>query len=111
MIFFVILQFLWSSKIHLKYKHLDNYLLLRYEDLLDNPEKVIKKLCDFCEIDYLNGMLNPDEGQASSLTGKKSSGFDKAASNRWKQHITGFENKLITFILNKSKKRLGYHSK
>ncbi|MHA1382038.1 MAG: sulfotransferase family protein [Candidatus Helarchaeota archaeon] len=108
MILFVIVQYIWSSMIHVRYKNLNNYSLFKYEDLLNNPEKTIKKLCEFCEIDYFEEMLNPEEGQPSTLTGKKSSGFNKASAYRWKQYISPIENKIVILLLKKSREKFGY---
>ena len=47
MIFFVIMQYIWSSKLHCKFKKYENYALFKYEDLLVDQEIVIKDLCQF----------------------------------------------------------------
>jgi len=108
MIYFAVTQYIWSAKIHSKYKNLKNYTLFRYEDLLVNPEKVINKLCEFCEIRPNRKMFYPSEGQPSSITGKKIKGFDKEAAIRWQKIISPFDKKLITFLTKKSMKKLGY---
>ncbi len=41
-------------------KHPENYLEIRYEDLVNNPEKEIKKVCDFLEIDFEPQMINSE---------------------------------------------------
>ncbi|MCK4818831.1 sulfotransferase, partial [bacterium] len=46
MVFWVIVQYIWVSKLHCKYKHYENYALFKYEDLLAEPEKTIKELCE-----------------------------------------------------------------
>ena len=35
-----------------------NYQLLKYEDLVKDPEATLKKLCSFLSVDYTPGMLN-----------------------------------------------------
>jgi len=112
MIFFVIIQYIWTSRLHCKYRNIENYALFRYEDLLSNPEKVIKKLCGFAEIDFVPEMLEPqkgnEKGQTSSLTGKKQKGFDKEAAYRWTTKISAFDKKIITLLTKGSMKRFGY---
>lgn len=108
MIFFVIFQYNWESKVHIKCKKYQNYKLFRYEDLLLNPEKTIRELCDFSEIEFNKKMLYPGEGEESSLTGKKRKGFDKKAASRWKKVISPFEKKIVTFFTKNSMERFGY---
>jgi hypothetical protein len=85
--------------------------VIRYEDLLANPERIIRELCDFTGLNFVPEMLQPEEGQASSVTGKKSSGFDKKAAFRWKKVISPFEEKIITFLTKKSMKIFNYNPK
>lgn len=108
MVTFVILQYIWSSKLHAKYKGIQNYALFKYEDLLADPERVVKKLCDFTEIKFLPEMLIPKEGQASSVTGKRQKGFSKATASRWKKVISPFEERLITLFTKPSMDRFEY---
>lgn len=108
MILFVIVQYIWSSKLHIQYKKYKNYTLFCYEDLLNNPEEIIKQLCDFTEIEFVPEMLHPKAGQASSVTGKKHSGFDKNAAFRWEKVISPFAKSVITLLTKSSMKRFGY---
>jgi hypothetical protein len=73
-----------------------------------DPEKTIRELCAFSEIEFNKKMLYPGEGEESSLTGKKRKGFDKKAASRWKKVISPSEKKFITFFTKKSMRRLGY---
>lgn len=108
MMLFVILQYVWTSRLHCQYNGIENYALFRYEDLLIDPEKIIRELCDFAEIDFVPQMLEPREGQASSVTGKKSAGFDKKAASHWRKAISPLEEKVITILTRRSMKRFGY---
>ncbi|MFW6008255.1 MAG: sulfotransferase family protein [archaeon] len=35
----------------------DNFLTIRFEDILTNPEKKLKEICDFIELDYNDDMI------------------------------------------------------
>ena len=109
MIYFVAMQYVWASKLHCRYKGMNNYALFRYEDLLDNPEKVVKKLCSFTEVDFVLKMLDPEEGQASSVTGKKYRGFNKESATHWKRLISPIDEKILTFFTRGSARRFGYN--
>jgi hypothetical protein len=108
MTFFVIIQYIWTSRLHIKFKKYENYALFRYEDLLSKPEQVVKELCDFAEIKFVPEMLYPKEGQASSINGKKRSGFNKNAAIHWESVISPINKKMITILTKSSMKRFNY---
>ncbi len=108
MINYVILEYMWTSKLHSKYKGIKNYALFKFEDLVAEPEKTIRRLCEFTEIDFIPEMLYPKAGQASSVTGKTSEGFNKKAAKHWKESIHPYEEKFITSMTLNSMKRFEY---
>lgn len=108
MIWFTALQYVWTSKLHCQYAQHKNYALFRYEDLLAEPEATIRKFCEFAELDFVPKMLEPKEGQASSISGEKTTGFNKKAASHWKQIITHREEQVINFLTASSMKRFGY---
>lgn len=108
---FVIYQYIWSSKIYLKYKETSNFRLFRYEDLLVEPEKVIKDLCNFARIDFTPQMLYPFEGMSSSISRIKYNGIDRTPASHWKKIITKFEERIITTLTRKSIKRYEFDLK
>jgi hypothetical protein len=107
-----IVQYRVSAKLHLQFKGLSNYRLFRYEDLLAEPERVLRELCDFIEIDFSEEMLEPQKGrhehQPSSLTGKRQKAFDARAAVRWQKVIPAFDKWLITSLTKRSMRTLGY---
>lgn len=111
-VFFVIVQYIWTSKLHCKYKQNNNYKLIQYEDLLENPEKIVKELCQFIDIDFTRKILELHQGQhdhqPSSLTKKKQRKFDRTAAYRWKKVISPLEKMIITWFTKGSMKKFGY---
>jgi hypothetical protein len=111
-VWFVIAQYRRTSQLHVRFKHLTNYRLFRYEDLLAEPEGVLKGLCEFIEVDFTEDLLHPETGrhehQRSSLTGKQRKAFDASAAIRWQTIIPVFDKWLITNLTKGSMKRLGY---
>jgi hypothetical protein len=105
---FAVLQYVWTSRLHCKYNGIENYALFRYEDLLADPERTVRELCDFAEIDFVPQMLEPRKGQASSVTGEKSAGFNKKAASHWEKAVSPSEEKIITVLTRGSMKRFGY---
>lgn len=108
---FVLLQFVWASYLHTKYRSFHNYQLFRFEDLVKNPADVIQELCQFCDLSFDTRMLNPQRGQPSSVTGKREAGFNSEAASHWKFKISPRKARLVRAILRPSMERLGYQSR
>ena len=78
---------------------IDNYLVIRYEDLLSDPSNTMKRVSDFLEIDFTNSLLEP------TIMGKKWAGnssnnqsFEKISKKpltNWKSTITDLEIQLV----------------
>jgi hypothetical protein len=108
MIAFVILQYMWTSRLHCKYNGFENYALFRYEDLLADPERTIRELCNFAEVNFVPQMMEPSEGQPSSVTGGKSAGFNKKAASHWRKILSPLEEKTIAALTRNSMRGFGY---
>ena len=111
-VWFVIAQYRWTARLHIRFNDLNNYRLFRYEDLLAQPEKVLRQLCDFVKTEFTEDMLEPQKGrhehQPSSLTGKQQKAFDAAAAVRWQSVISPIDKSIITYLTKTSMKQLGY---
>jgi hypothetical protein len=108
----VVCNYRLSAKIHRRFKGHANYRLFRYEDLLAEPEKTLRELCQFIDTDFVEDMLQPQKGkhehQPSSLTGKQQKAFDAEAAIRWKRVISPFDNFLVASATRSSMNQLGY---
>jgi Sulfotransferase family len=109
---FTIRQYWLAAKLHGRFQVLGNYKLFQYEDLLAEPEKVLRELCDFIGVDFSEEMLEPEKGQhehqPSSLTGQRQKAFDPEAATRWKRVISPIDNLVISFLTKGSMRKLGY---
>lgn len=64
----------------------DRYIIVRFEDLVRDPESVTRKLClDLC-IPFEERMLDRTVVSAGFKKGER--GFDSAAAERWSEHIS-----------------------
>jgi hypothetical protein len=112
-ILIAVMQYVWSSRLHVGYQSLPNYKLFRYEDLLYNPEEVIRDLCSFLELEFSPEMLQPQKGrhehQPSSITGKRQKEFDREAAWRWRNVISRSDACMIGLLTKRSMQRLAYH--
>jgi hypothetical protein len=92
----------------LKYekRYSDTYYVQRFEDLVTDPGKHVRQVCDFLGVDFQDKMLE----QAVVSKGVKlgQAGFDAGAATRWQEHIDPWVNACFSFWLRKYFKKLGY---
>jgi len=110
-----IIQYRLTARLHLRFKGLENYRLFRYEDLLAEPEKVLRQLCQFIGVGFKEEMLEPQKGQhehqPSSLTGERQKAFDARAGVRWRTVISRIDYWFISCLTGGSMKKFGYNPK
>lgn len=110
---FISIQYIWSSLLHQKYLGLSNYKLIKYEDLILQPDFLIKSLCEFIEIDYHPSMTNLEKSkkinQISSLTKNRIRKIDPRRGIHWASAISNFDQLFITFMTKRSMRRFGYY--
>ena len=92
----------------------DNYMEIRYEDLVTSPKDVIKNTCDFLDINYDSKMLDhtkqveklgdTDKSHHSNLSKPISS----ESIGKWKHNLSESDQESITKLLHKHLHRLGY---
>jgi hypothetical protein len=64
----------------------DRYLVVKFEDLVVDPERVIRKLCSDLGLSFEPKMLERTVVSAGFRKGDR--GFDVAAARRWSEHIS-----------------------
>ena len=92
----------------------ENYIEIRYEELVTKPEEVIKDTCDFLDIAYDSKMLDhtkqveklgdTDKAHHSNLSKPISSD----SVGKWKNNLSESDQESITKLLHKHLQRLGY---
>lgn len=88
---------------------LDNYLVIRYEDLVQNPEEWMNRIADYVGITFSESLLNPTSlsghWQGNSTTGTKFTGVSSGNLDKWKTEIqpmeVDFANRLFAFTIDK----------
>jgi hypothetical protein len=84
----------------------DNYLLVKFEDLVTDPEKHIGRVCEFLEIEFQDKML---EQEVVSVGFRwKETGFDGQAASRWQEHIDPWIDRWFSFWFRNYLKEFGY---
>jgi hypothetical protein len=96
-------QSILRSEIGMK-MHPYNYYVVRYEDIIENTENTVRKLCSFLDIEYENGMLEMSgNNDWNNIWGGTNTSFDrekfkrvsKVALNR-RGYLTNFEKYYIS---------------
>ena len=103
-------QFRQTGAVHRRYAGSERYLLLRFEDLVREPETIMRKMCSFVDIDFMQEMLNPPTGAGSNYDDKIESkkGFDAKTLDRWKDHIPLSGRIILEAVLREQIKMFGY---
>lgn len=103
------LTWLWAVRLHHKYRrdYPQNYCLLKFEDLVSEPEKQVRELCRFLEIDFDSRMLNPRR-TGSSYSRQGGAGFDKQTLTRWQSHLKPWMKAWLLFWTRKYLREFDY---
>ncbi|MFK5951350.1 MAG: sulfotransferase [Methylococcales bacterium] len=85
---------LWTKSVNAG-QHLSShprYLSVRFEDIVEDPRKEIKKICDFLNIDYQEKMENvPQVGSSMKNNQESKNGISASSLNSWKTTLTSGE--------------------
>lgn len=88
-----------AAGLALETKYPERVKVVRYEDLLSNPHKVLKNISGFCGIEYKEKMLEGDGLQLPEYTQKQHSligeGIDPTRAYSWKKKIRRRDVKII----------------
>ena len=85
----------------------ENYKIVKYEDLLSHPERELKEICAFLELDYDPSMLLETEGQKADESYVKPK-IDDSKIDAYKEELSKSQIKKIEKIQAPLLKRLGY---
>lgn len=89
---------------------------VRYEDLVHEPERTVRRICDFSGLAFEAPMLNFHENAARYMTPAASHSFNstatrpisKSRTDAWTAHLTADEISLIELLNQRSMARFGY---
>ena len=109
---FILVQvtLVWLESIRSAYayrkQYPDNYLLVRFEDLVCEPADTIREVCHFVGVDFAAEMLQQSVVSDGFRAGAE--GFDARAATRWQEVIEPWANKWFTLLLQKHLRAMGY---
>lgn len=110
---------LWKKCVSLAllYPDQENVQHIFFEDLVRNPETVVKSLCKFLQLPYEDSMLNSFHHTASTLFSIQScpwqkqnlsSGFNENSVHKWRNQLSQYDLWLIQMYVRKWAHYLGY---
>ena len=92
--------------------YLENYMVVKYEDLLINAEFIMRKICDFLNIKFKDQLLVPtyfgELWGGNSTSGEKFDGISKKPLISWQSIITPTEIKIVNDLYSHVLDRFGY---
>lgn len=90
----------------------DDYHIVIFEELVQNPKKELKKICNFLKIDFDPILLKPtffgNITTGNNYDGEKKSSISKKNSGRWKIRLNSYEVSIIEFFLKDMMKNFNY---
>tara|TARA_B100001113_G_C21101586_1_gene618985 strand:- start:804 stop:1886 length:1083 start_codon:yes stop_codon:yes gene_type:complete len=98
------------SEIYKKSLSKNRYMLLRFEDIHENPNKTINKICKFLNIEFEDSMVSPNswdnlfdknfvDANISVYNNKKVYGFDIQRTKNWMGKIKKHEKFICDILL------------
>ncbi|MDZ7778285.1 MAG: sulfotransferase [Bacteroidales bacterium] len=92
--YFATMIWIYNTSLALTNKGKKNYYEIAYEDLVTSPEKAIKDLCSFLNVEFYEKMLNPDENYSSrkieSWSLNPNLGISKGSVGKHKKSLKSF---------------------
>ena len=90
----------------------DRYLILRYEDLVQNLDDVLMKVCDFLQIRYNESLKLPTKlgklWRGNSMFNDRFDAVSESPVGRWEKELTTSEAAQVQWVGRKYIRRLGY---
>ena len=86
--------------------------IVLFENLVENPGKEIKELCDFLQIEFFPDMINVSVEMSSSISEEGYKGISKSVSQRWIGSLSETEVFIAEILTSNQLQSLGYgHTK
>lgn len=101
-----------AARLHREYQRRlgPRYRLVKFEDLVTDPEAVIRSVCDFVGVPFEATMLEHVDVVGSSFEARRHAGggFDPGAARRWRTEIGSAGRRWFSIALGRELARFGY---
>jgi hypothetical protein len=98
------------ARLHRAYsrRYSSQYTLLRFEDMLADPETTTRRLCEFIGIPFDSAMLEQVVHNSSYQPKLSGEGIDRSAAERWRQHLPVATERWLLRLCGRDMATLGY---
>jgi omega-hydroxy-beta-dihydromenaquinone-9 sulfotransferase len=104
-----------AARLHRRYQRRlgERYLLVRYEDLVADPERELRRVCDFVGVSFDPSMIAEIDvvGSSFSAARHEGSGFDEQRATRWRQEVSALGLGWFRLATGRELRRFGYPPK
>lgn len=84
-------------------------MLIRYEDIVEFPDKILRDICEFLDVDYELEMLNISTmGSSYRESNQGNKGISKEGLNRWKNNLSEGEISICEIITDEYMNKFSY---
>ena len=101
-----------AARLHRRYERMlgTRYRLVRFEDLVTEPEGTLRGVCEFIGIPFDATILEDTVVVGSSFEQDRhaSGGFDQRSVDRWRTHVHPLVNTWFSVVGRRELKRFGY---
>jgi hypothetical protein len=101
-----------AARLHRRHQRTlgQRYLLVRFEDLVTEPEATFRAVCEFIDIPFEAGMLEGTSVVGSSFEADRhaSGGFDPRSVDRWRAHVHPLVRTWFGVVGRRELTRFGY---
>ena len=91
---------------------IEKYKILRYEDLVSNPEHEMRDICKFTDLEFSESFLRPtsrgDKWGGNSIYQRVHAGISSSSLNKWKKEVTKLEIEFINKSIEPNMSYFGY---
>jgi len=105
------IQVNWTAVVHRRLQERDNYCLVRYEDVVNDTESELRRVCRFLDVPFVEGMLTPHQYGSSFDTIGKGSGVDKSSLERWRSTLSPRTARLMDALQRSAMRTFGYEER
>jgi hypothetical protein len=101
-----------AARLHRRYRRRlgERYLLVRYEDLVTDPDRELRRVCDFLGVSFDPSMIAEIDvvGSSFSAARHEGSGFDEERATRWRQEVPAVGLGWFRLVAGRELRRFGY---
>ncbi len=104
------LQFRWQVALHRRLAGREDYRLVRYEDVTADPERELRAVCEFLDMDFREALLTPRLNN-TSFDGRRfgqAGEIGKEATERWRTTLPAALQRTVSILQRTALAQLGY---